>query len=651
MTLSYRFFSNGDYYTQPDFAKLMKDSLSDGYVRDVGDELLVIAATPATMSVEVKTGRGYIQGYSFDVEDTAYPLSISAADPDNPRIDRIVARLSVTVSQDIQLAVLTGTPDASPQPPALTRNSETYEISLAQVYIGAGATSVVSSNITDERLNFSVCGIAGVKHAWRDSCESLKLSTTNMIIDREVSHHDPVRFDGVKWVKDNSECAWGVYDELNNIVCYQGNLSGYTDLVPGTNVNAIATAVDPTSCMIAGNYRAPKYTIRIFKGKSATSGEGVVECFSSIATDITTTPSGRENILRRYARHCLIPNGVTEITTDNLVYLDEDNFGKDVDGNSVNLDGTDGDLMLEVDRLYWRVEDHATYFDIEWSPVKMSEDMICASVFNGTERRHIYYGVFNGWKDSNGALRSVSTSNVPENTKTIDTFYSYAQTRGTSLTENTFCIENALFFSLRQILTLWVYATKDVQGDVVCGLNNGSGSAASALLACNSGFSATGGWTQGTTADYNTCCMALGIMNPWGKQWQFIGETIFNGGAYKFAYDGADHYAVASGTFAGAPATWINTGAISPAGSSGQYISEIAGNLHLPCVPSAASGASSSSYYCDIWYYNSGDRCCMAGAAVDSSSGMAGAFALSCYAAVSYSYWSLGARLCAYGGE
>ena len=240
---------------------------------------------------------------------------------------------------------------------------------------------------------------------------------------------------------------------------------------------------------------------------------------------------------------------------------------------------------------------------------------------------------------------------MPENTKTIDTFYSYAQTRGTSLTENTFCIENALFFSLRQILTLWVYATKDVQGDVVCGLNSGSGSAASAMLACNSGFRATGGWTQGTTADYNTCCMALGIMNPWGKQWQFIGETIFNGGAYKFAYDGADHYAVASGTFAGAPSSWINTGVISPTSGNGQYISEIAGNTYLPCVPSAASGASSSSYYCDVWYYNSGDRCCFAGAAVYNSSGMAGAFALVCANAVGGSSWDVGARLCAYGGE
>ena len=622
MTLSYRFFSNGDYYTQPDFAKLMKDSLSDGYVRDVGDELLVIAATPATMSVEVKTGRGYIQGYSFDVEDTTYPVAISAADPDNPRIDRIVARLSVTVSQDITLAVLTGTPDASPQPPALTRNSETYEISLAQVYVGAGATSVVSSNITDERLNFSVCGIAGVKHAWRDSCESLKLSTAGMTIDPGVSHHDPVRFDGVKWVKEDPEYAWGVYDEENEIICYQGNLSGFSGLTPGQSVNAIATAIDTTSCMIAGKYDPfIKYTIRLYKNKSATSGEGVVECFSSIGTDDTSTVAAREAILRRYARHCLIPNGIMQITPENLVYIDESDFGKDVNGNSVYLDGTDGDLMLEVDKLYWRVVRSGTYIDIEWSPVKIYSNMVCASMYNGIERSHIYYGVFNGWKDSSGYLRSVSTSNVPENTQTIDTFYSYARARGTGMRDNTFAIENAMFFSLRQILTLWVYGTKNVQDDVARGLNSGSGSGAAALLACNSGFSTTGGWTQGSTANYTTCCMALGIMNPWGKQWQFIGETIFNGGAYKFAYDGADHYAVASGTFAGAPATWINTGAISPTSGNGQYISEIAGNAYLPCVPSAASGASSSSYYCDVWYYASGDRCCVAGAYVNAASG------------------------------
>lgn len=652
MTLSSRFFSNGDYYHQPDFAKLMKDSLADGYVRSVGDELVVVASNPAAMSVEVKTGRGYIQGYSFDVEDTNYILSIPAADPDNPRIDRIVARLSVTVSQNITLAVLTGTPDASPQPPELTRNSETYELSLAQVLVTAGATSVPAGNITDERLNFSVCGIAGVKHAWRDSCESLKLSTAGMTIDPGVSHHDPVRFDGVKWVKEDSEYAWGVYDEENEIICYQGNLSGFSGLTPGQSVNAIATAIDTTSCMIAGKYDPYiKYTIRLYKNKSATSGEGVVECFSSVGTDDTSTVAAREAILRRYARHCLIPTGITQITPENIVYIDESDYGKDVNGNSVYLDGTDGDLMLEVDKLYWRVVRSGTYIDIEWSPVKIYSNMVCASTFNGIERSHIYYGVFNGWKDSSGYLRSVSTSNVPENTQTIDTFYSYAQARGTGLTENTFCIENALFFSLRQILTLWVYGTKNVQDDVARGLNSGSGSGAAAMLACNSGFSTTGGWTQGTTANYTTCCMALGIMNPWGKQWQFIGETIFNGGAYKFAYDGADHYAVASGTYADAPSSWINTGVISPAGSSGQYISEIAGNQYLPCVPSAATGASSSSYYCDVWYYAAGDRCCVAGARVSNASGLAGAFALSCSNAVSDSGWDVGARLCAYGGE
>lgn len=652
MTLKCRFFSDGSEYHQPDFAKLMLDSIGNGYVRDIGNELEVVAATPYNMTVEVRTGRGYIQGYSFDVEDTTYSVPIAAADPDNPRIDRIVARLSVTQNRNITLIDLQGVPSASPEPPELTRDTETYDISLAQILVEAGASSVPAGNITDERLNFSVCGIAGVKHAWRDSCESLKLSTAGMTIDQGVSHHDPVRFDGVKWVKEDSEYAWGVYDEENEIICYQGNLSGFSGLTPGQSVNAIATAIDTTSCMIAGKYDPYiKYTIRLYKNKSATSGEGVVECFSSIGTDDTSTVAAREAILRRYARHCLIPTGITQITPENIVYIDESDYGKDVDGNSVYLDGTDGDLMLEVDKLYWRVVRSGTYIDIEWSPVKIYSNMVCASTFNGIERSHIYYGVFNGWKDSSGYLRSVSTSNVPENTQTIDTFYSYAQARGTGLTENTFCIENALFFSLRQILTLWVYGTKNVQDDVARGLNSGSGSGAAAMLACNSGFSTTGGWTQGTTANYTTCCMALGIMNPWGKQWQFIGETIFNGGAYKFAYDGADHYAVASGTYADAPSSWINTGVISPAGSSGQYISEIAGNQYLPCVPSAATGASSSSYYCDIWYYAAGDRCCLAGTAVNAASGMAGAFALLCANAVSNSAWNVGARLCAYGGE
>lgn len=83
-------------------------------------------------------------------------LQLDAASTNYPRIDRIVIRYSKSENK-VYLAVRKGTAAKSPSAPAIVRDANTYEISLAQVRVNAGATSV--SSITDERLNNDVCGL------------------------------------------------------------------------------------------------------------------------------------------------------------------------------------------------------------------------------------------------------------------------------------------------------------------------------------------------------------------------------------------------------------------------------------------------------------------------------------------------------------
>jgi hypothetical protein len=327
-------------------------------------------------------------------------------------------------------------------------------------------------------------------------------------------------------------------------------------------------------------------------------------------------------------------------------YVNESNYAQDVDGNTVNLTGADGDFMLEIDRLYWDVIDNSSYWDIQFSDSKLSSHAVTAHTFDGVDRNHIYIGVFNGLS-SGGWLRSISSSSIPSNSENIDWFYDLAHAGGASMSENTYGITNAPERMLVGILHLFVYATKNLQS-IVCGLNKGStmGTSESALGAVNANFSPTGGWTQGTTANYSTCCMTLGLMNWYGKQWQLWGETIFNGGSWKVSFDAAQHYAVASGTFAGAPAGWITVNAGTPTNvSSRSYITEIAGNKYLPFVPTAASGGSESTYYCDGMQSNTGDRCCCSGSRGFDPSGIAGLFSLATYLNVSDASWLVGARL------
>lgn len=164
MTENSRFFDSASY-TEAQFNQVLARIMEkNGYVAGLGSELAVIQHNPAGMSVDVGTGEAWINGAWYE-NTVALQKTIAAADPTNPRIDRVVLRLSWSANSII-LAILQGTPAGSPTAPALTQNSSTWELSLAQVLVGAGVTSILTANITDERG--TQCGIAaaelGVMH-------------------------------------------------------------------------------------------------------------------------------------------------------------------------------------------------------------------------------------------------------------------------------------------------------------------------------------------------------------------------------------------------------------------------------------------------------------------------------------------------------
>jgi hypothetical protein len=124
--------------------------LTTGYFAGSGGELAVTASSPADMNINVATGEAWIQGYYY--KNTASKvLAVTAADGSNPRIDRVVLELDLVTNRLINLKMLDGTPAASPVAPTLTQSGTTYQITLAQVYVAAGATSLATGTITDER--------------------------------------------------------------------------------------------------------------------------------------------------------------------------------------------------------------------------------------------------------------------------------------------------------------------------------------------------------------------------------------------------------------------------------------------------------------------------------------------------------------------
>ncbi len=145
-------------YAEEDFALLVKALGLDG-VRG-GDQALKITAAQAGLRVQAAAGLAIVQGRYYALEEDSggvKTLDLEAT-AQYPRIDRIVLALDFQ-KRTVKLAVLKGTENASPTPPALTRNTELYMLSLAKVRVEVGAATLSQDKITDERADRALCGL------------------------------------------------------------------------------------------------------------------------------------------------------------------------------------------------------------------------------------------------------------------------------------------------------------------------------------------------------------------------------------------------------------------------------------------------------------------------------------------------------------
>ncbi|MDF2645352.1 MAG: hypothetical protein K0Q73_1157 [Paenibacillus sp.] len=147
--------STGDrIYDAADFAAYFGSLVSNGVFYADSVDLQV---TPGTgMTVSIAAGSAWINGYRYENTD-ALNKTLATANGSYPRIDRIVIRWSL-LDRSIIAAVLTGTAAATPTAPSLTRSTDVYELCIAEILVPQAATSVTAGNITDTRLDSSLCG-------------------------------------------------------------------------------------------------------------------------------------------------------------------------------------------------------------------------------------------------------------------------------------------------------------------------------------------------------------------------------------------------------------------------------------------------------------------------------------------------------------
>lgn len=140
----------------------MADDFASYFAKFIGNGLFPNPSTNCQMTeggsltVIAKAGSGFICGYYY--ENTAdLALTLDHADGILSRIDKVVLRLDL-VERGVCIKIKKGEFASQPQAPVLQRDSDIYELALADIYVAAGTTSVTQADITDLRLSKNLCG-------------------------------------------------------------------------------------------------------------------------------------------------------------------------------------------------------------------------------------------------------------------------------------------------------------------------------------------------------------------------------------------------------------------------------------------------------------------------------------------------------------
>lgn len=138
------------------FRLLFSKLVSNGVLVSPSDCFQVVAAEG--LNVTVRPGFGMING-AFAYDEAENTLTLEKAPAQYSRIDRIVLRCNYA-DRLCELVVKTGTVANNPVAPKIVQPAagDYYELGLATVTVGANVTAVTQANITDTRMDSTVCG-------------------------------------------------------------------------------------------------------------------------------------------------------------------------------------------------------------------------------------------------------------------------------------------------------------------------------------------------------------------------------------------------------------------------------------------------------------------------------------------------------------
>lgn len=153
----YGYFFNSNNSDRKYNAESFEEWLKPFFLTGVfNGEMQVKAQSTPAMKVTVSSGYANLDGIpAYWPDDNV--ITIDTASGIYPRIDTIVLRRDNT-NRAVSIEYVKGTASGSPQPVAPTRDSDIFELVLAQILVGTGVTEITTADITDTRMDSDLCG-------------------------------------------------------------------------------------------------------------------------------------------------------------------------------------------------------------------------------------------------------------------------------------------------------------------------------------------------------------------------------------------------------------------------------------------------------------------------------------------------------------
>lgn len=143
------------YYANQ-FAQYFATFISNGVFAEPTNQLKVEALGAGDISVMVRKGMAFINGYWFKL-DTNMTVKLSTPSGNYSRWDAIVVRCSMA-NRTITIEVKEGEYDDNPAKPSITKTDETVELCLAYIFVEKGTVEIYAEDITDTRSDETLCG-------------------------------------------------------------------------------------------------------------------------------------------------------------------------------------------------------------------------------------------------------------------------------------------------------------------------------------------------------------------------------------------------------------------------------------------------------------------------------------------------------------